>query len=140
MSKAEEVAEKFIKHLEESLVEHLKGQINTMIVSAVQKHVDGLNKRLDSITRTMDTWKSDLDEDRKTLQDITILSNKNQSELEQIRKTVNGLPRSVGDKVEQSVNDSVASSVPQAVSDTFDVTNKKVNVEKKPRKKFLGIF
>ena len=140
MASPEQIVEKLVKHLEESLVEHLKDEVKKMVNAAVNAQFEGINKRLDSITRTMDLWKSDLDEDRKTLQDLRVGYKTMDTELSEIRRTVDTLPNKVGQRVEESVSSSVADSVPQAVNDTFTVTNKKVNVEKKPRKKFLGIF
>lgn len=136
----DELAEKYVKRLEESLLESLKGQMKETIAAIVQVHFDGLNKRFDSFSKTLDAWKTDLDMDRDSLQKLAIGVNNIQTTMTEILKVTNGLPRKMEDKVGQSINESVAQAVPQAVSETFDVTKKGVTVTQKPRKKFLGFI
>lgn len=133
MPKPEEIAEKLVKHLEESLLDYLKEEMKKMIASAVQIQFEGLNKRLSNLSKTMDMWKNDLDYDRDNIQSLRVGYENMATEIKEIRRDVDALPKKLGEKVEQSVNNSVAESVPQAVSDTFDLTNKKVKVFEKPK-------
>lgn len=140
MVKPEEIAEKFVKQLEESLVDHLKSEVNKMVKTAVSLQFDALNKRLDGLAKTMDLWKNDLDEDRKMLNALIVAAGYNKTDLDAIAKNLEKLPKKVEEKVESSVESAVNSAVPAAVENSFEVTSsnpkKKVDVVRRQKRWF----
>lgn len=144
MVNTDEIVQRVVKRLEETLIQPLQGEIKKMIQDAVATEFKALNQRLARLERTMDAWKEDLDFDRENMSDIRVKGGNTVTEIQEVRKTLSELPKKVEETVNKTVSETIAEAVPQAVSDTFEVTakdpKKQVKVEKKPRKKFLGIF
>lgn len=144
MPSPESIAEKFVKHLEESLLEDLKTHITEFVSQLVKTEFESLHKRITQLERTMDMWKNDLDEDRANLRDIRTGNENLNTELKEIGSSVDKLPRklesTVKDTVAQSVKDTATEAIPQAVKDTFDVVSKKVKVTEKPKSWLRRLF
>lgn len=124
-------------------IEELKQSVSAQILEEVKKtfvifntRIDDLNKKISTISETLDVWKSDLDVDRESLQNLNIGLAHARAEIEEVRSTVNVLPKKVSDKVSQTVSDDISEAVPRAVKRTFNITKNKINITK--RWWFLG--
>lgn len=140
MPTPEEVAQKFVKHLEDALLDDLKIHIKEMLTDLVKAEFEQVHKRITQLERTMDMWKNDLDEDRESLRNIRTGTENLNTELKEVGSTVDKLPKkletTIKDTVKESVTENASESITQAVRDTFTVVSKKIKVIEKPRKWF----
>lgn len=133
MDRTTEIADKLIKQLEEVLIEDLKSHIERMIDKVVQRRFEGLEKKIDSIQRSVDLLQHDLDDDRKDLQQMRVDSSHIDSQVQEVRIALNKLPKRLEGSTASATTNAVAEAVPQAVSDTFDLVDKKVKVTTKKK-------
>ena len=128
----EDLVQKVVEHLEKSLMEDLKDHIKSHIKLVVQSEFKELNDRIARLERTMDTWKNDLDEDRSDLKAIRKNSEYMNTDLQEVSKTVDKLPKKIENTVNETLPNAVSEAIPKAVNDTFQIFGKKVKVIEKP--------
>ena len=129
----DDIVQKVIKHLEKSLLDDLKDSIKAQIQVIVKEEFKEIHERLARLERTMDMWKSDLDEDRSDLKDIRKTTEYINTDLKVVGKSVDNMPKKIEDTVNETVQSAVNEAVPNAVNETFEVFGKRVKVVEKPR-------
>lgn len=111
--------------------DQLVEEIKRSVIEPLNIKLQELTNKFNSLSETLDIWKTDLDSDRETLQDLNIRLAHTQAEVKEIRMSVNGLPKKVSDKLSQTITEDINDAVPRAVNDTFDIQSTTVNVSKK---------
>lgn len=132
----------FMKHIEGTLVERLEGTISSLIEKVVKKRFEGLEKKIDSIQRSIDILEGDISEDRKNIGEMTIAQVTIKSEISEMRKLVHKQTKKVGDKVveemgraQDKMTDHVVEVVQPTVQDTLnEFVADKPQIVKKPKK------
>lgn len=135
----EEIVQKVVKYLEENLVNDLNAHIKKSIRDIVHEEFEAVFKRFSRLEKTMDVWKSDLDQDREDISQIRRTMGDNNTLLEEVRKSVGHLPKKINITVEDAIEDTVSEEITKAVTNTFEIVGKKVKVISKP-KTLLGFF
>lgn len=139
----DEIIKKVTDHVEKSLAEDIKNKIRDALKELVKVEFEELHKRLDTLERntnnrfntlenTVDHWKSDLDDDRENLKGIRLNTANTNAQVNEISSTVEGLPKKLDNAIKDSVAVNVASEVPKAVNDTFEIFGKKVKIIERP--------
>ena len=116
----EEIIQSVVTKLEKTLIEDLRKEI--------RGEFKAIHDRMDRLEETFDLWKTDFDEDRETLHKLRTTGENLNVELKEIGGTVDKLPQ----KIEKTIMRSAKEAIPKAVSDTFAVVGKRVQLIKKP--------
>lgn len=145
MSDENQIVEKVIKHLETSLFNDIKEKLHSEIRQLVQETVKDefkeFHQAFSRLERTLDYWKTDLDADRENLSNTRRNTGQIAVEMQEVSKAIENLPKKVENTVKDTMKDtipqSIADEVPKAITNTFDIVSKKVQVIRRSRDWFF---